>query len=133
MGRRITVVGLAVLTAWQPACDGPTGPEPLDVGTVELPLETTSDGVNYRLQAGSLLFFELGERTPFLAIDDLTPSILSVPLAPGRYIVELVDGATLGVTRPSRSAAPSSPTRPRAASPMSSSPWASVSTSCSRA
>lgn len=93
MGRRITVVGLAVLTAWQPACDAPTGHEPLDVGTVVLPLEATSDGVTYRLQAGSLLFFELGERTPFLAIDDLTPSILSVPLAPGRYVVELVDGA----------------------------------------
>lgn len=90
--RRFGVVGLAMLAAWQPTCDAPSSAEPLDVGTVELPLETTSDGVTYRLLPGRLLFFELGERTPLLEIDDFTPSILSVPLAPGRYVVELVDG-----------------------------------------
>ncbi|MCC6625511.1 MAG: hypothetical protein IT385_30005 [Deltaproteobacteria bacterium] len=70
------------------ACDPPEPPSD-EVGTVAMPLTSTSGGVTYRVLPGELRVYKKGDRIPLLTVTDFSPDTLELTLSPGNYVLEL--------------------------------------------
>lgn len=71
------------------ACDPPEQIASDEIGTVAMPLTSTSGGVTYRVLPGELRVYKKGARTPLLTVTDFSPDTLEVTLLPGNYVLEL--------------------------------------------